>query len=181
MASSSSSSTSTSTSPLLLLLLSRSYRLERLVVRSASYIYESDKDHSYVATVDALDTATGNTCSQTSPDAVEINFALHIANRFRTTLCFTPQQQDNNNNSTTEKYHVQMMGPMMSTRMMPIDEEVQQLEQRWDQAASVITRATVDGRSPRFLRFTDDEEDDAVEIVFREVSTDEENIGEGEE
>ena len=164
--------------------LAPSYRLERLIMRSDSYIYEGDKDHAYMATTAVSDTSSE--CS--AAGAVPVDLALHIANRFRVTLCLAPPQgdDDNNNNDNnninihSSSYQVQVVGPMMSTRMMPVDEEVQQLEQRWSLALPAVTRASVDDAEYGFLRLTD--EDASIEIVFRQSSGDGEDVtDEGEE
>mmetsp|Transcript_491 Transcript_491/g.879 ORF Transcript_491/g.879 Transcript_491/m.879 type:complete len:175 (+) Transcript_491:74-598(+) len=152
--------------------LSPSYRLERLVVRSASYIYEDDKDHAYMATATVLDTRS----DECAPSAVEVEFGLHIANRFRVTLCLTKQTPPYDHDDNT-RYEVQVMGPMTSTRMMPVDEQVQQLEQQWSRALPAVTRATIDHDG--FWRLTDDADD--MEIVFREASAGEQDVGQGEE
>lgn len=161
--------------------LSTSYRLERLTVRgSAPYVYTRDNnEHTYQATTTTTTTVQDPDTSDCAAadddgDAVRVDLALHIANRFRVTLCLTPD----NNTAASSSYKVRVAGPMMSTRLMPMDEDVQQLEMQWSKALPTVTRASLgsEEQGGGFLRLTSD--DDNVEIFFEETRTSDTEEGE---
>lgn len=167
-----------------------SYRLRRLVVQNDDndkgageadtspppYVHENagDADHLYLMTIAKLDSGSEE-CLST--DAVAYQFSMRITNRFRATACLTPSSQHDSSSSaaaangdTTKsyynRYNVKIVGRVSSTRMMPLDDEVRQLERQFETALAAVTAAEV---TPDNL-FLSSGSDGRVQILLQGVN-----------
>ena len=149
------------------------------------YLYEHPGDDAaqlYKATMRVMETTgreettPGGECQggETTGD-VWLELALHITNRFRVKLCFTPvvqqqpdDQEGNGRNAILQSYKVKMVTPMMSTKMLAIDPDVQQLEKQWNQALPSVTAATLHSNGNLVLTSSSPH---TTEIVLRPFTT----------
>lgn len=154
-----------------------------------TYFYENipdDPDHSYRLTIEKIED-DHEFCSSTSSYYCQIS--VQIANRFSAKVCLTPARNHSkssnskghgDSNSNTKFYYDMVMigGRVASTKMMPIDQDVWQLEQQFLNALPQVTTVeAMDDEQDSVLSFSSSSNNRYnIKMVWHAVSMNQANV-----